>query len=81
MLLNVSLTNTNNHGEKQAEASSLVVSINQCESDVWWLQFVNAGVIGLFQIEHHSLSFRRNKKKESHNETVTPQLNEFNVNT
>lgn len=48
MLLNVSLTNTNNHGEKQAEASSLVVSINQCESDVWWLQFVNAGVIGLF---------------------------------
>jgi len=33
MLLNVSLTNTNNHGEKQAKASKHVVRINQCESD------------------------------------------------
>lgn len=42
MLLNVSLTNTNNRGEKQAEASNLVESINRCESDVWWLQLEDA---------------------------------------
>lgn len=41
MLLNVSLSNTNNHGEKQAKASNLVESINQCDSDAWSLQFLN----------------------------------------
>lgn len=39
MLLNVSLTNTNNHGEKQALAANLVESVNQRNSDACWLQF------------------------------------------
>lgn len=40
MLLNVSLSNTNNHGEKQAPASNVVASTHQRESDAHSLQSV-----------------------------------------
>lgn len=67
MLLSVSLTNTNNHGEKQAKASNLVESINQCKSDAWWLQFTDILEMLLqlawsLQIKYHLLRFRKFEK-------------------
>ena len=59
MLLNVSLTNTNNHGEKQAKAENLVEGVSQWNSDARWLRFVSkldiACVTGLGLYRYHLL--------------------------